>query len=305
MTEKQLIRKLKSGYFTLKELGVKSIAITALRNKGFRIVHRGHNRSKKYSMLIGNESLSLFVSKKSRKVQEVRWCELSDLHAGSKQFDREGLRHVLQVAYDQGYTDVHISGDLCDGVGVYRGHATNLRFWSAQEQADELIDIFNDFPMRYIATKGNHCYSFELKGGTNPIQLIAEQVENFTFLDTFAADLIICGVVKRMVHGASGRAYALSYPGQTYVRDLLNSSGEDVWLNGRKYRLRFIQMGHYHSFLTYESAGIIISHSGNFQFPNDYTLRKGLVGPQGGRLVKALIKNGKVLEYTTSFIKPR
>jgi len=98
---------------------------------------------------------------------------------------------------------------------------------------------------------------------------------------------------------------ALSYAGQTYVRDLLSGQGEDVYVNGKRYRLRFIHFGHYHTYLTYEIAGIWISHSGNMQLPNDYCIRKGLVGSQGGRLVEAVIADGKVIEYNPRFIKPK
>jgi len=150
-----------------------------------------------------------------------------------------------------------------------------------------------------------HDFSFEKRGAPNPIRLIEEKVKNFTFLNNYAGDIIIAGVLKRMVHGASGRAYAKSYPGQTYLRDLMDGQGEDAYVHGNKYRVRFVQIGHYHTFMYYESAGVVVTHPGNFQFPNDFTIRKGLVGSQGGMLVSTTVQDGKVLEYTPTFIKPR
>ena len=61
----------------------------------------------------------------------------------------------------------------------------------------------------------------------------------------------------------------------------------------------------YHTMMFYESAGIVVTHPGNFQFPNDFTIRKGLVGSQGGLLVKCKMQDGKVLDYNPTFIKPR
>jgi hypothetical protein len=71
--------------------------------------------------------------------------------------------------------------------------------------------------------------------------------KHFVYLNSMAGDIIIGGVVKRMLHLAGGGAYAKSYPGQVYLRNLFDSRGEDVWVRGNKYRLRFAQFGHLHS----------------------------------------------------------
>jgi hypothetical protein len=304
MEQEKLAKKLIAGYFTTDELGCSLSDIRALRQAGYRVNSMIVKGKRVYSILTQSENPSVFISPKTKETQEFNWLELSDIHAGSIQFDSDGLIDILQRAQDAGITDVHISGDLCDGVKIYPGHMNNLLFWKAEDQAELLIEIFKEFPFNYYATKGNHDFSFEKQGAPSPLFLIEQEVPNFHFLNSFAGDLIICGVVKRMVHGASGRSYAKSYPGQTYIRDLLDSQGEHVYANGHKYRLRFIQMGHYHSNILYESAGIFVSHPGNFQFPNDYTIRRGLVGSQGSRLTKTIIANGKVVEFASNFIKP-
>lgn len=305
MDSKKLVKKLQTGWFTLKQLKCRQSDIQALKAQGHMVNRRTKKRQRYYSIPVGNEMSSFFVSGKTRNPQTVRWLELSDIHAGSLQFDRKTLHQVLQRALDEGIKDVHIAGDLCDGYKVYRGHMTNLRYWQAQDQADELAEIFQQYPFRYLAIKGNHDYSFEKLGSVNPIKLIEDQVDDFHFLDSYAADIVIAGVVCRMVHLGGGRAYALSYGGQTYVRDLFAGQGEDVYVNGLKYRMRFLHCGHLHTYITFEAAGIWITHSGNFQLPNDYCIRKGLVSSQGGRLVEAVIADGKVLEYNPRFIKPR
>lgn len=176
---------------------------------------------------------------------------------------------------------------------------------TAEEQADLLSEVLADYNLSYYATHGNHDHSFSLHGAPNPLVLIERNVSTFTYLPYFAADFVIGGVVRRQLHGGTGRAYALSYPGQTYMRNLLDSTGEHVYVNGKKYRLRFVQLGHYHSAMCYECAGVVVTQSGNWQFPNDYTVRRGLVGPQGGRFMDVTIEAGRVVEYKTQFVKPR
>ena len=300
-----LASKLSRGYFTLEELGVKLADIRRLQDKGYRVHSVKREGKMFYAILTAAENVSHYISGATKKAQTVKWVEISDIHVGSKQFDETGLRQVLKRAVDEGFTDVHISGDLCDGYKVYPGHLVNLRMWKAEDQATLLAEILRDYPLNYFAITGNHDYSFEMQGGTNPILKVEELVPNFIYLPSFAADLVICGVLKRMIHGATGRAYALSYPGQTYIRNLNDAAGTDAYIHGRKYRIRFIQIGHFHSSIMYESAGMVITHPGNFQFPNEYTLRRALVGEQCGRFTTVVIQNGKVLEYSSNVVKPK
>jgi hypothetical protein len=300
-----IVRKMLSGRFTLKQLGLTLRDIRKLKDEGHRVQSQKMGSEIYYYITTGQEMSSLFISGESPQPVEVKWVELSDLHFGSIQHDSEGLKRVLQRAVDEGFKDVHVSGDVVDGLHVYRGHMTNLRYWKAADQANYAAEVLSQFPLKYIAIKGNHCYSFEMDGSPPIGTLISQAMDNYTYLNSFAADLIICGVVKRMIHGMTGRTYAKSYPGQTYIRDLLDSQGEHIYVQGHKYRLRFLQIGHFHSDISYESAGILVTHPGNFQFPNDYTIRRGLVGSQGCRFTTAVIKAGRVLEYSSKFVKPR
>lgn len=299
-----LAKKLSKGYFTLEDLKVKYAAIRRLTDKGYRVHSYKVNGQTFYSILAESENVSLYLSGPPSKPTEYKWLELSDIHAGSKQFDELGLREILGNAVKDGYKLCFIAGDLHDGVHIYPGHMVNLRFWRAEDQAALLAEILSDYPLKYYATTGNHDYSFEKEGGLNPCAILQEQVKDFVYLPYFAADFILGGVLRRQLHGATGRAYALSYPGQTYVRNLLDASGEHAYVKGKKYRLRFIQMGHFHSVIQYESAGIVITHSGNFQFPNEYTVRRGLVGPQGGRRVSVTLHEGQILSFDSRFVKP-
>jgi len=305
----KIAKKMTQGHFTLDELGTSMTEIRMLRDMGYQILNQAAENGRVYYIGSPDESPYLFVSKASRDTQHIKFLELSDIHAGSKMFDEQGLRDVLQRALDDGYVDAHISGDLVDGNKLYRGQQKNLRYWRCEDQADYLAEILMEYDLNYVAVKGNHDESYEKVGSPNPIRLIEmrmrEEDKNFVFLDSMAGDLVIAGVVKRMVHLDGGRAYAKSYPGQTYLRNLFDSHGEDVWIRGNKYRLRFGQFGHFHSNIMYEASGVYCTHPGNFQFPNDYTTRRGLVGDQGARFTEFMIENRHIYEYSSKFVKPK
>lgn len=304
-----LVKTMNRGQHTLEELGINRRIIRFLKDQGFHVEdHIGFDNKRVYYIIEAAETTSLYISGRPKKGQlaNLNWIELSDIHAGSKQFDERGLRNVLARGLNEGFTQVHISGDLHDGTRIYRGHDRNLRYHTAEEQADYLAEILSDYPYRYIASTGNHDVSFVHEGGVNPISLLAKELPNFTFLEAFAADLIIGGVAKRMVHIDGGRAYARSYPAQTYIRNLFASSGEHIWVQGHKYRLRFLQVGHLHFDVAFSEAGVEITHPGNYQFPNDYTVRRGLVGPQGSRFTTVTVDHdGRIVDYTSKFVQPR
>lgn len=307
MQYESVARRLTKQHSTLKELGVSLDTIRQMRDLGYRIQSQNSSKGRVYYITTALENAAVFVSGRSAKPQVIKWMELSDIHVGSKQFDDKGLRSVLKRAVDEGYKDVHISGDLCDGFKVYPGHMNNLRYWKAEDQAGQLVEILSCYDLNYYACKGNHDQSYEKHGSPNPIALAENLMHSddrhFVYLDSMAGDLVIGGVLKRMVHLDGGRAYAKSYPGQTYIRNLLDSHGEDQYVGKHKYRIRFLQMGHFHTDIMYEAAGIYCTHPGNYQFPNDYTIRRGLVGYQGSRFTDTIIQDGRVIEYNSKFIK--
>lgn len=298
----RLVRRLMHGQHTLKELKIGRDVIQELRDLGYRI----RQQNGRFYITTNTENAFVFYSSRPKRPFTFRRGELSDTHAGSLQFDARGLIENLKRLEGEGFKEVHISGDLTDGFNVYPGHLNNLRYWKSEDQAAVLADILTKFNFNYTAIKGNHDYSFERMGGVNPIRILEKEVPNFLFLDAFAGDMIIGGVAHRMVHLDGGRAYAKSYPGQTYIRNLMDAEDEFVRVHGERYRLRTLQLGHFHTDMQYESSGVKITHPGNFQLPNDYAIRRGLTGPQGMRFTEfTLMPDGKVVDYVSRFVKPR
>ncbi len=293
----------------MAELGITNTTIRELKDAGYQVKNQETPRGRVYYIIHELENASYFVSGAPKAATTFKWVEVSDIHAGSTYFDEQGFRYVLKKAQDAGFEDVHISGDLVDGYGVYRGQMANLRYWKAEDQADFLYSILAEFPFNYYASKGNHDYSFEMHGSPNPIALIELKMKEagkfFTFLNSYAGDLIIGGVLKRMVHLSGGKAYAKSYPAQVYLRNLSGAGRGYAYVGGNKYPIRFVQFGHFHTMVEFMDSGIYCTHPGNYQFPTDLTVRLGLVGDQGSLFTECIIGDNRVLEYTSKFVLAR
>ncbi len=303
-----IIKLISDNYCTVQELGITTRDIRFLKDQGYNIVTvKRQDGQIAYSHLTANENASLILSGKPAKgcAETHQWVEISDVHIGCKQFDETGFLQCLTRAWNEGYRQVHISGDLLDGVNVYKGQEHNLRYSSIDSQIDYAIELLSQFDFTYIAITGNHEAAICKAGAPNPLTTIQDRMPNFFFLNTYSADLVIGGVVKRMVHIDGGTAYAKSYKAQTYLRNIISGDGTDVWIKDVNYRLRFIQVGHLHHEIIFSDAGIQFTHPLNFQLSNDFTRRKGLVGSQGCILVTTTINHkGKITEYTPKAIKP-
>lgn len=311
MDNEKLAKLLITGQYNveeLEEIGVSLDQILELKNLGYRVLNQQTAKGKTYYITTSSETASVFISGKSLEMQIVRYVELSDLHFGSRQHYIEGMRFLLDFACELGFKEAHISGDICDGFKVYPGHQNNLLYFKAEDQADFAAAVLGDYPIHYYAITGNHDYSYEKLGGVNPLKMIETEINTsrkgatFSFLDSFSADLIICGVAKRMVHLDGGRTYSKSYPAQTYLRNLVSAQGLDVRVRGNKYPLRLLQGGHFHSFMTMEDSKMQVTTSGNFQLPNPYTERRGLIGAQGARFTTVYILNGEIVHFNTAVV---
>jgi biotin operon repressor len=279
--------------------------ISDLVTKGYDILSFKSNGNIYYQLNksgFNDSSYELFNDQKLKSTNR-KWLEISDIHAGCKHFDKSGLEEILTIAEGDGYKDVHISGDLVDGYDVYNGQLINLTKITEPEQADLLSEILSKYKLNYYAISGNHDDSWTKRLSPNPLALIEKNVPNFKYLKGSTADLLFNGIAKRMVHGSGSNAYGKSYKGQVYLRNLLDSiGGLDVIVEKSKYPLKFLQIGHYHSGILYESAGVQVSQPLSFQKPNDYTIKKGLVGKRGGILVDTTLEDKEITSYIPRFI---
>lgn len=237
----KVIEKMEKNQLTLKELGLTMEDIIYIKNRGKKVKYQYDPRVKDYVYYIVEKDMAYIkISEKPKKGEtvELKLLEISDIHAGCRNFDRQGLDKVLKKAEEIGVEYVHISGDLFDGNGVYRGQENNLRYAIADEQVDELLSILEKYNFWYIASLGNHDQSFCMRGGLNPIKNLemkmAMRGKRFTYLDGYAGDIVHAGIIFRLVHLNGGAAKSDSYKLQNYIDNLMKGNLNDVELGRKK-----------------------------------------------------------------------
>ena len=308
----KVIDKMKKNQLTLKQLGLSMEDIIYLRDIGYNIKEQYDPRFGDYVYYIVTSGDTAYIKisdlKKKKQKVKLKLLEISDLHAGCKNFDKKGLDKTLQEAKNRGVEFVHISGDLLDGFGVYRGQENNLKSNKAIEQVNELMSILEKYDFWYIASMGNHDQSFCMKGGLDPIKYLeakmAKKGKRFTYLNAYEGNIIHAGIVFRLIHLQGGAARAASYKVQVYLSRVFESNLNDVHIGGKIYNLRSIQAGHFHTFYALSMSGITIIMPGNFQHDGDLEKRMGISGKTGGVFRELTIVGDKISKEKIEFYNP-
>ncbi len=308
----KIVEKMKKQQLTLKQLRLTLEDIVYLRDNGYIIKEQYDPRVGDfvYYIVSSGDTAYIKISDLPPKGKEVvlKLLEISDLHAGCKNFDKQGLDKTLQEAKNRGVEYVHISGDLLDGHGVYRGHENNLKDNCAEEQVNELMSVLEKYDFWYICTKGNHDQSFSMKGGLDPIKYLEAKMANkgrrFTYLNAYEGNIIHAGIVFRLIHLQGGAARAASYKVQVYLSRVFESNLNDVYIGGKIYNLRSIQAGHFHTFYALSMSGVTIVMPGNFQHDGDLEKRMGISGKTGGVFRELTIVGDKIAKEKIEFYHP-
>lgn len=308
----KIIKKLMKNQSTLSQLMLTMSDIVTLKKLGYKIKDQYDPRVKDYVYYIvpTGDTAYIKISEGIKQTESVKLnlLEISDLHCGCANFDGKGLDRTLKEAQKRGVEYVHISGDLIDGFGVYRGQENNLRSNKAIEQANELISILEKYDFWYIASMGNHDQSFCMRGGLDPIKYIEAKMairgKKFTYLDAYEANIVHYGIVFRLVHLMGAAARAASYKPQVYLSRVYESGLNDVYIGGKCYNLRSIQAGHFHIRYALSMSGITIIMPGNFQFDGDLEKRMGITGKTGGVFRELTIVGDKIAREKIDFYNP-
>ena len=242
------------------------------------------------------------ISKKDNQERDMAFGHISDLHIASKFHLPKTFDDCLDTFEDDGIKRVYITGDIIDGIDIYRGHRENLVCTSVEDQTDMAAEALSKHPkLEFWGVAGNHDYSFTKKTGTKPLAILESKLDNFKNLGDLRADVIYKGIKIRLLHGGSGRTYARSYPTQVYLRDLFGGSEKkDI-----REMPEILLVGHYHTKYQSKDHGIEVVQPGGFQDgDNEYCIRKGLTGPNGGYELELVYKNGIIGEFSTKYIQP-
>lgn len=308
----KVVEKMKKEQLTLKQLRLTLEDIIYLRDIGYTIKDQYDPRQGDYVYYIvtSGDTAYIKISDTPAKNKEtvLKLLEISDLHTGCRNFDKAGLDKTLQEAKLRGVEYVHISGDLLDGYGVYRGHENNLKNNKAIEQVNELMSVLEKYDFWYIVSMGNHDQSFCMRGGLDPIKYLeakmAKKGKRFTYLNAYEGNIIHAGIVFRMIHLQGGAARAASYKVQVYLSRVFESNLNDVSIGGKIYNLRSIQAGHFHTFYALSMSGVTIIMPGNFQHDGDLEKRMGISGKTGGVFRELTIVDNKIAKEKIEFYHP-
>lgn len=308
----KIVEKMKKEQLTLKQLRLTLEDIIYLRDIGYTIKEQYDPRQEDYVYYIvtSGDTAYIKISDAPAKNKEVvlKLLEISDLHTGCRNFDKAGLDKTLQEAKLRGVEFVHISGDLLDGYGVYKGHENNLKNNKAIEQVNELMSVLEKYDFWYIVSMGNHDQSFCMRGGLDPIKYLeakmAKKGKRFTYLNAYEGNIIHAGIVFRLIHLQGGAARAASYKVQVYLSRVFESNLNDVNIGGKIYNLRSIQAGHFHTFYALSMSGVTIIMPGNFQHDGDLEKRMGISGKTGGVFRELTIVGDKIAKEKIEFYHP-
>jgi len=256
-----------------------------------------------YSINIMPEAHNVFfISGKDDKSRTMDFGSASDIHFASVFHLPKSFYEAMKKLEDRGVTRVYVPGDIHDGTKIYKGHEVNLTAHTVEEQTDLAAVAFSKHPgLEFWGIAGNHDYSFTKQNGAKPLSILEQKVDNFKNLGDLMADVIYHGIKIRLLHGASGRVYATSYPSQTYLRDYFRGLEKSELQNTP----HIILLGHYHTLYQGKDHGALVLQSGSFQDgDNEFCVRRGLTGPTGAFHVQLKYKNGDISEFNTTYIQP-
>lgn len=240
------------------------------------------------------------ISEANGKDQNLRFAAGSDFHFASNYHLPKSWHEDMSRLEDRGTTLVLVAGDIVDGRDIYKGHNENVSTTSVDGQTDIAAKAFQKHKgLMFYGIAGNHDFSFTQRDGIKPLALIEAKAPNFKNVGDLRADLTIDGVTIRLLHGAGGRAYARSYPSQTYLRDYFGGASQDEM----KHLPQIIVLGHYHTLYNGFDHGIHILQPGSFQDgDNEYCIRRGLTGPTGLFDVSLEHKGSTITEFLPNYL---
>ena len=290
VTKKEILEKLKA----LRESGVEVISNASHKN----------SRDYFYHVNVLPDRGNIFhLSGPDRRNRTIKYAASSDWHFASKFFLEKSWHEAMKRVEGMGIKRVYVAGDLVDGTRIYKGHLENLTCFGVEDQTDVAAEAISKHPnLEFWAIAGNHDYSFTQQNGTKPMAALESKLDNFKNLGDFRADVIYKGVRFRLLHGGTGRAYAKSYPSQTYLRHYFSGLDHHELKEAPKVMI----LGHFHTLYNGFDHGMHILQPGSFQdSDNEFCIRRGLTGPTGLYAISMQVQNGEIHEFDTRYITPK
>ena len=205
-----------------------------------------------------------------------------DWHTGSKYFDEDSLGKYFDECDDRGVLYMLHTGDIIDGVDVFRGQQVELSIHTKMEQAEYVRDVLPSLTSgETLFITGNH----DLKHLENSFDpgVIIDAKPHYTYLGQIARDVEIGGLDFRLIH-LKGQAYARGYGIQKYLRGLTPNEMPDLLLRGHNHQAMFML-----------AQGVYCFETGTFQKGiSNFVKEHGMAGKVSAWIVEVNIENGKL-----------
>ncbi|MFA5025663.1 MAG: metallophosphoesterase family protein [Candidatus Shapirobacteria bacterium] len=224
---------------------------------------------------------------------------VSDTHVGSIYADLALLETAYDVFEKQGITKVLHSGDLLDGIKIYRGQEFELEAFGEDAQVELTVNRYPKKPgitTYFIA--GNHDRSFYKLTGSDVGLKLQERRPDLQYIGHQEANIIIGDgdhkATIRLVHPDGGSAYALSYKPQKYIESLASGTKPDILL-----------VGHYHKAEVLFFRGVISVQGGTLQQQTPFMRGKSLSAAMGFWTIDVTVGPNRIIDFTPKFYPVR
>lgn len=221
---------------------------------------------------------------------------VTDTHLGSLYADMALLNFSYDVFASEGVSTVFHSGDIVDGIKMYRGHEYELSAFGADGQVDNVV---NEYPRRkgittYFIT-GNHDRSFWKMSGIEIGSKISAKRPDMVHLGYQEADIVVgeddCKATVRLFHPEDGSmSYAISYKAQRYIAELPSGTKPDI-----------LCIGHYHKAEMLFYRGVTAFQGGTLQRQTPFMKGKRISAAIGFWLFEVVVGPERVVSVTAKF----
>lgn len=227
--------------------------------------------------------------------ETIRFGVVSDTHLCSKADHPEHLATAYEIMAREGVQQVYHVGDLVDGLGIYRGHVSEVKCHTLEDQVDYALEHYPQIDgIRTAIISGNHDLEGDIgKIGGDPVAQFCSQRDDFDYLGKYSAwvDLPNGGDIH-MLHPKGGSSYATSYRLQKIVEGYEGGTKPNALL-----------CGHYHRLGHFPVRGVQTMLAGTFQGSTTFSIRLALGEPGlGFHIVDArMADDGSLVRWRPEF----
>lgn len=206
----------------------------------------------------------------------IKFGVVSDTHFGSKADHPHHVQTAYEVMAERGVRQVYHPGDLIDGLGIYRGHVSELKVHTVEDHLEYVLEKYPDGSALGIRTAiigGNHDLEGDIgRVGADPVAQFCQQREDFDYLGRYSAWVDLPnGANMHLLHPKGGASYASSYRPQKIVEGYEGGLKPNVLL-----------CGHYHRAGLFPVRGVQTLLAGTFQGSTTFSVRLAMGQPGFG-----------------------